>query len=71
MHSIKLSRDGPGGQWLRLRTPGAGSQVLPLVGEWGGTRSHMPQLKILHVTTKTSAISKINIKKMLSKLFLN
>ena len=36
-------------QQLRLRTPNAGDSGL-ITGQ--GTRSHMPQLKILHVATK-------------------
>ena len=36
-------------QWLRLRTPNAGGPGgIPALG----TRSHMPQLKILHAETK-------------------
>ena len=45
-------------QWLRLYTPNAeGSSPIPSQG----TRSHMPQLKISHATTKTqcSQINKI------------
>ena len=36
-------------QWLRLRTPNAGG-LGSIPGQ--GTRSHMPQLKSLHATTK-------------------
>ena len=37
-------------QWLRLHAPNAGS--LGSIPGWG-TRSHMPQLKILHEATNT------------------
>ena len=37
-------------QWLRLQAPSAGGLGL-IPGQ--GTRSRMPQLKILHVTMKT------------------
>ena len=36
--------------WLRLRAPNTGGPGL-IPGQ--GTRSHMPQLKVLHATTKT------------------
>ena len=44
-------------QWLRLRAPNAGGQVL-IPDE--GTTSHIPQLKIPHATTETWS-SQINI----------
>ena len=37
-------------QWLRLPTPNAGG-LGSIPGQ--GTRSHVPQLKTLHATTKT------------------
>ena len=37
-------------QWLRLLAPSAGGPG-SILGQ--GTRSHMPQLKIPHATTKT------------------
>ena len=41
-------------QWLRLCTPNAGGPG-SIPGQ--GTRSHMPQLKILHDTTKISHVA--------------
>ena len=69
MHSIKLSRDCPGGPVAKTLHSSAGvTGSIP--GGGGGTRSHMPQLKILHVTTKTSAIKQINIKRCFPNYFL-
>ena len=40
----------PGGPWLRFCAPNAGS-IASIPGQ--GTRSHVPQLKILHARTNT------------------
>ena len=47
---IKMARTSLAVQWLRLHTPNAGALSL-IPGQ--GTRSYMPQLKILHTATKT------------------
>ena len=56
-------------QWLRLCTPNARGQGL-IPGQ--RTRSHMPQLKILHVSTKTRyiQINRYSFKKILSVPYL-
>ena len=46
-------------QWLRLYTPNTGD-LGSILGQ--GTRSHMPQLKILLATTTTQLSQVINIK---------
>ena len=52
-------------QWLRLHSPNAGDP-----GSTTGqvTRSHMPQLRILHVATKTWCSKKKKKKKIQLKI---
>ena len=49
--------DFPSGQWLRLHAPNAGG-LSSIPGQ--ETRSHMPQLKILHAETKSKGLACCN-----------
>ena len=51
-------------QWLRLRAPNAGG-LGSIRGQ--GTRSHMPQLKILHATMKTEDPKYCNLRPSAAK----
>ena len=65
-HGFKKTHSGTSlvVQWLRLRAPNAGG-LGSIPGQ--GTRSHMPQLKILRATTKTQHSQKNKKKKKKKK----
>ena len=55
-------------QWLRLCAPNAGG-LGSIPGQ--GTRSHMPQLKILHATMKTEDPKYCNLRPSTAKQINN